>query len=59
MRKQTKEDLQKIQIEEDMLKGNINRMCVTDDWDELESMTKFAIERVKKIALINYDRLAE
>ena len=59
MRKQTREDLQKIQIEEDMLKGNINRMCVTDDLDELESMAEYAIDRIKKIWRINYERLTE
>lgn len=59
MRKQTREDLQKIQIEEDMLKGNINRMCITDDLNELESMAEYAKKRIDKILQINYGRLTE
>ena len=35
--------------EADMLKGNINRMMVTDDKDELLSMYSFALRRLEKI----------
>ena len=35
--------------EADMLKGNINRMIVTDDKDELLKMYAFALERLGKI----------
>ena len=59
MRKQTKEDLQKIRVQEDLLKGNINRMCVTDDIGELDSMALHARERIKIIQQINYKRLTE
>ena len=59
MRKQTTEDLQMIQIEEDMLKGNICRMCVTDDLEELNSMAIFAMKRIQKIFDINLARLTE
>ena len=35
--------------EADMLKGNINRMMVTNDKDELISMYSFALRRLEKI----------
>lgn len=35
--------------EVDMLKGNINRMCVTSDLDELDKMYEFALKRLKSI----------
>ena len=57
MRRLTKDELQRIQIEEDMLKGNINRMCVTDDIDELNSMVKYAMKRIQKIFDVNLERL--
>ena len=34
---------QKLTTEVDMLKGNIARMCVTDDFNELERMVYFAM----------------
>ena len=59
MRRLTKDELQKIQIEEDMLKGNINRMCVTDELGELESMRNYAISRINRIYNTNLERLSE
>ena len=59
MRKQTTEDLRKIRNQEDMLRGNINRMCVTDDLAELDTMALHAIERIRLIQKINYERLTE
>lgn len=35
--------------EADMLKGNINRMMVTNDKDELMNMYSFALKRLEKI----------
>ena len=35
--------------EADMLQGNINRMMVTDDRDELARMYSFAFGRLRKI----------
>lgn len=35
--------------EADMLKGNINRMMVTDDKNELMNMYSFALRRLEKI----------
>ena len=35
--------------EADMLKGNINRMVVTDDKNELINMYSFALRRLEKI----------
>ena len=59
MRKQTQEDLNKIYHQEDMLKGNINRMCVTDNITELYRMAHFAYRRITAILEINEDRLTE
>lgn len=45
----TNEELNKIRNEEDLLKGNINRMCVCDDSTELIKMYSFALLRINKI----------
>lgn len=45
----TDAELNKIRFEEDMLKGNFNRMCVTDDSDELLKMFHYANLRLKNI----------
>lgn len=45
----TDDELNRIQNEEDMLKGNINRMCVSDDSEELVEMYRFARLRIQKI----------
>lgn len=50
---------QELEIEIDMLKGNINRMCVTDDDAELESMQQWAKKRIDRIYSYNYQRLRE
>lgn len=59
MRKQTNDDLRIIYNEKDMLEGNINRMCVTDDMDELLSMKNFAMKRIERIFQVNYERLTD
>lgn len=43
----------------DMLNGNINRMCVTKTFKELNEMYDYAMERVMKIYSMNWDRLRE
>ena len=48
---------QELNIEIDMLRGNINRMCVTDDLSEMISMYEFAQKRLEKIYKHNKDRL--
>jgi len=40
---------QKLSTEVDMLKGNIARICVTDDFNELERMVYFAMRRIHTI----------
>lgn len=59
MRKQTEEDYKKIQTEDDMLRGNICRMCVTKDEQELNIMCIHAIRRVLNILNINRKRFYE
>lgn len=36
-----------------MLQGNINRLCVSDDLDELSKMKEFAIKRINEIYIYN------
>ena len=43
--------------EYDMLKGNINRMFVTDDKDEFFKMYDYAMIRLKRIYDFHFDRL--
>ena len=52
----TNKELDKIRIQEDLLKGNINRMCVSDDSDELIEMYRFARLRIEKIFNICLDK---
>lgn len=42
-----------------MLKGNINRMCVTSETDELERMYDFAKRRLDEIYTYNKSRVEE
>ena len=43
--------------EMDLLDGNINRICVTKDEKELESMYKFAKKRLEEIYNYNTQRI--
>lgn len=52
----TNVELNRIRNEEDMLKGNINRMCVTDSLKELYSMYDFALKRISRIYNINLEK---
>lgn len=42
-----------------MLEGNISRMCVTNDLNELSDMYKYAKDRLVAILKINHERLKE
>ena len=55
----TNDELNIIRHEEDMLKGNINRMCVSDDSDELVEMYRFARLRIQKIFDICLDKFID
>ena len=59
MRHLTSDELKTIHIEEDMLKGNLNRMCVTEELTELDTMTQHAKNRIENIRRMNYKRLME
>lgn len=52
-------DKQRLDNEIDMLKGNINRMCVTKTFKELNEMYDYAMDRVMKIYSMNWDRINE
>lgn len=53
------EHLRHIEEIERMLKGNINRMCVTDDPQELYSMQRCAKKFIDQIAETNIQRLRD
>lgn len=42
-----------------MIQGNINRMCITDDEEELLSMYRYAQMRLTEIFLFNFLKLEE
>lgn len=52
----TEDQLNKVRIEKDMLTGNINRMCVTDDIFEFVKMYYFAKRRIDLIFDLNFKR---
>ena len=45
-------DRQDFEIEKDMLKGNIARICISDDIEEIRSMRNWAIIRLE--AMVGY-----
>ncbi len=53
----SKQQKQELDVQLDMLNGNINRMCVTDDVDELNSMYGYAKKRLLIIMLTNVERI--
>ena len=55
----TDDELNRIRNEEDMLKGNINRMCICDDIKELEDMYNWATKRLFRIYRINLDKFVD
>lgn len=59
MRYLTEQERRCIENEIDMLKGNINRMCVTDDIKELYKQSDFARHRILKIENLAKSRFAD
>lgn len=59
MRTLTNEELQRIYIEQDMLRGNISRMCTTDDMIEFDVMCETALKRLRYIIEICDKRFLE
>lgn len=49
----TSDEKKIVDCEYDMLKGNINRMCVADDLIELEAMYRYAKNRLDHIYSVN------
>ena len=50
-------NINELRIERDMIEGNMNRMCVTDDMDELEDMLAVAELRLKRMFYYNKRRI--
>ena len=48
---------EEIEIETDLIKGNINRMCVTDNMQELYIMYSFAKKRIENLFNYNLKRI--
>ena len=59
MRDLTQKELAQIYALEDLLKGNLNRCCVTDSEDEFKNMTVSAYDKLKKILDTAYERFKE
>lgn len=56
MRYLTEQERQRIENECDMLKVNINRMCVTDDIKEFDKQAGIAVRRIFNIENILMSR---
>ena len=41
----------------DMIKGEINRMCVTDDLAELDNMAFYAMKNIERLQSIRYEKM--
>ena len=50
-------DFKELRTERDMIEGNMNRMCVTDDMDELYDSLAVAELRLKRIFFYNKRRI--
>lgn len=50
-------DYKGLSIERDYLEGNLNRMCVTSEKKELDSMYEYAKKRIDAIYEYNVNRL--
>lgn len=48
-----------LNVETDMLQGNINRMCVCDTREELDSMYKYAKSKIDRIYVLNQQRFED
>ena len=59
MRYLTEQERRCVENEFDMLKGNINRMCVTDDIKELYKQSDFARHRILKIENLTKSRFTD
>ena len=55
----TKKERTEIENLRDMLNGNINRMCVTDDLVELYDRASYALKNINKIIDIATDRFSD
>lgn len=52
----TTEERKELDMQIDMLNGNIYRMCVSDDVEEVKSMYEWAKKRIDEIAVITARR---
>ena len=41
----------------DMIKGEINRMCVTGDLAELDNMAFYAMKNIERLQSIRYEQM--
>ena len=59
LRRKRKRDINIVDELKDLLNEHINRMCVTDDVEELKKMKKWSIYCIEKIYDFNYKRLCK
>lgn len=55
----TKNERTKVEDLRDMINGNINRMCVTDDLVEIYDRARFVLQEVTSIIDIATDRFSD
>ena len=51
----TNKEIQTMLILADMIKGEINRMCVTNELSELDNMALYAKKNIEKLQKMRYD----
>ena len=51
----TENERKKMLILADTIQGEINRMCVTKDLNELDTMALHATENIKKLKALRFD----
>lgn len=55
----TKNERTEVEVLRDMINGNINRMCVTDDLVEIYDRARYVLKEVNSIIDIATDRFSD
>lgn len=55
----TKNERTEVEVLRDMINGNINRMCVTDDLVEIYDRARYALKEINNIIDIATDRFSD
>lgn len=55
----TRDERKRMMILADTIQGEINRMCVTKELSELDSMAEYAKKNIEKLKLLRYADFTE